>query len=624
MIGGYLYRNPDADLESRLSQVLGDASARIDVWNNGYLFHNEPFADEPCCRLISDDLIALSGDLLVTEGTGGEYRRFDLAAELPRSFPHGEAAALDAIASDYRMAVVRRRNDRTTLFLASNRAGSGRIYYHTAETGVLFSSDLRFLLRVVGCEVSRMGIYAILKYGAVPDPLTISSNVKAVPPAHYLEHDLNGGTQRTRPFFRLGFDCEEEEADGRSDGEILRPARETLQRSSRFLQERRPSLLISGGIDSSLYGCYLAEAGGDAPRGFYCVFGDDDPELEFARAAAGRIGSDLHVALMEKPDALDVLSDVTRLTDHPFSDFSSLPIAFLLKYVRERVGNGATVVECNGGDDCFGFPDLGGRGKATIKHRFPRILKSAIAAALSNRPNWKWESHEGLLARLSALADTHEATPLDYALVLSPMNYLGLESSSSWDVELSAALDSVFSGCATNYEMLSYEAKTTVRQLIHVNSRRWAAKALSVGESLGLRIVYPFIWREVLVEQGRIPWDAKVRDGIVKWPLKRLLEEFMPRSFIYRKKSGFVPPFATWLTHADFNGRARDVLLDRNAFVTDVVPAGLLDRLLTDAASGRALRHSVLNFLWGALFTEMWLREHGRGKTGGPEPSRAS
>jgi len=252
------------------------------------------------------------------------------------------------------------------------------------------------------------------------------------------------------------------------------------------------------------------------------------------------------------------------------------------------------------------------------------LLFSAIAAALSHRPNWKWESHEGLLARLSAVADTHEATPLDYALVLSPMNYLGLESSSSWDVELSSALDSVFSGCATNYEMLSYEAKTTVRQLIHVNSRRWAAKALSVGESLGLRIVYPFIWREVLVEQGRIPWDAKVRDGIVKWPLKRLLEEFMPRSFIYRRKSGFVPPFATWLTHGDFNGRARDVLLDRNAVVTDVVPSGLLDRLLTDAASGRRLRHSVLNFLWGALFTEMWLREHGRGKTGGPEPSRAS
>ena len=34
-----------------------------------------------------------------------------------------------------------------------------------------------------------------------------------------------------------------------------------------------------------------------------------------------------------------------------------------------------------------------------------------------------------------------------------------------------------------------------------------------------------------------------MHNGIVKWPLKRMLEEFMPKEFIYRKKSGFVPPF---------------------------------------------------------------------------------
>jgi len=197
-------------------------------------------------------------------------------------------------------------------------------------------------------------------------------------------------------------------------------------------------------------------------------------------------------------------------------------------------------------------------------------------------------------------------------MVLAPMAYLGLKGVRGRDASLAAMMEDHFSQCGEDYDALGYEAKTTIRQLMHVNSRRWAAKALSVGESLGIRVVYPFLWREVLEEQGRIPWDAKVRNGVVKWPLKRLLEDYMPESFIYRPKSGFVPPFAAWLSDPKFNHAVREVLLDRNAVVAQVVPPSTFEELLSDAAAGRKLRHSVLNFLWGALFLEMWLAEHGR------------
>jgi asparagine synthetase B (glutamine-hydrolysing) len=209
------------------------------------------------------------------------------------------------------------------------------------------------------------------------------------------------------------------------------------------------------------------------------------------------------------------------------------------------------------------------------------------------------------------VADVHEQSPLNYFLVLTPVEYLGINAPREWDDALHGLLEKGFEDTAEDRGGASYGARTTIRQLLQVNSRRWAAKALSVGDSLGARVVYPYIWRDILVEQGRIPWDLKVRKGIVKWPLKRLLEEHMPETFIYRKKSGFVPPFATWIAQRDFNARAREVLLDRNAKVTEVVPSETIDDLLSDAVDGRMLRHSVLNFLWGALFTEMWIQEHG-------------
>jgi hypothetical protein len=45
--------------------------------------------------------------------------------------------------------------------------------------------------------------------------------------------------------------------------------------------------------------------------------------------------------------------------------------------------------------------------------------------------------------------------------------------------------------------------------------------------------------------------------------------------------------------------------------ITGLVPAKVIDTLLSDALAGRRLRHPILNFLWGALFTELWLKEQG-------------
>jgi asparagine synthase (glutamine-hydrolysing) len=611
MIGGYIYRGRNLDVESRLEERLDDRHTRTNVWGNGFLFFDDPFLDGRTSWLVSNDLIALSQDVLVATAPDGEHRRFALQNEFPSVFSHGVEQAFDAIASDYRMACVSRQGEEVSLYLVSNRAGSGRVYYHTMNGGVVFSTDLRFLLSVVGCDVNQLGIYSILKYGAIPEPMTISSNVRAVPAAHFLKYDVEDGAPTTKSYFRLRFECDREGADGRSEDEILSSSRRFLQGSARHVETLRPAMLLSGGIDSSLYGAYLHEATRQPLPGFYCAFGDDDPELDYARQIAAKLEAELDVARMGHEDALGVLDDVTRLTDHPFADFSSMPTTFLLKRVVERTGKGTVIVECNGGDDCFGFPDLESEAKFSVKHRVPRRVKRLISASLRKRGYWKWESHEGPLARLSAVADVHEQSPLNYFLVLTPVEYLGINAPREWDDALHGLLEKGFEDTAEDRGGASYGARTTIRQLLQVNSRRWAAKALSVGDSLGARVVYPYIWRDILVEQGRIPWDLKVRKGIVKWPLKRLLEEHMPETFIYRKKSGFVPPFATWIAQRDFNARAREVLLDRNAKVTEVVPSETIDDLLSDAVDGRMLRHSVLNFLWGALFTEMWIQEHG-------------
>jgi hypothetical protein len=89
-----------------------------------------------------------------------------------------------------------------------------------------------------------------------------------------------------------------------------------------------------------------------------------------------------------------------------------------------------------------------------------------------------------------------------------------------------------------------------------------------------------------------------------------MLEKYMPNDFIYRKKSGFVPPFVQWLTHNDFNQTVREILLASDGSVNCIVPAHTINELLNDALEGKNLRVPVLNFLWGAIFTEMWIKKY--------------
>ena len=610
MIGGYLFHKENADVMNRLNSALGNSYKRVSIDNSGFLFYNNPFSDFPTMLFTSENLTLLSQDLLVSGNSNGDYSTVDLRKTLPDMFKRRKTEVFNDIVTDYRLVVIDRQSKNVDLYLVSNRAGNGRMYYARTESGIVFSSDARFLLKIIPFQANDMGIYALLKYGAVPEPMTISENISAVPAAHYVHFDMRDEKIGTFPYFQFAFPCEKEKVTDDFDV-LLRPVRERLVKSAHFLGKHKPAILISGGIDSSLYASYLHEVSDDRFHGINCIFGDDDPEFEYAKAIADKVKAYFHFGRMAKKDALDILNDSVTLTGHPFSDFSSLPIVFILKFMKEHVKKAHMLIEGNGGDDCFGFPDLTTQSKILFKSRFPGKLKETIAFLFKNSTSWKWESQNKHVARLLALADVHEINPLNYFLALVPDNFLGLNRYRTWNRQVTQVMDRVFSSVSRVEDALSYEANTTIRQLMHVNSRRWAAKAYSVGESLGIRIIYPYIWRDILVQQGSIPWQAKVNNGIIKWPLKRLLEEYMPGDFIYRQKSGFVPPFKQWLTSKDFNGVVHDVLLSQASHITRIVPSRIIEDLLGDALSGKNLRHAILNFLWGALFTEMWIQKHG-------------
>ena len=199
----------------------------------------------------SDHLTILSQDLLVSRDLNSDYSQMDIHTDLADQYLQKNTGVFNDIVSDYRLIVVDNINEEKNLYLVSNRAGNGRMYYCIIDSGILFSSDARFLLRIVPFQVNDVAIYAILKYGATPEPMTISENIAAVPAAHYLSFNVRNSKNQTIPFFQFEFPSDQNLAMDNFD-ELIQPAKSRLIKSAKFLWKYKPAILISGGIDSSL------------------------------------------------------------------------------------------------------------------------------------------------------------------------------------------------------------------------------------------------------------------------------------------------------------------------------------------------------------------------------------
>ena len=114
-------------------------------------------------------------------------------------------------------------------------------------------------------------------------------------------------------------------------------------------------------------------------------------------------------------------------------------------------------------------------------------------------------------------------------------------------------------------------------QLLHVCSRLWPAKSLGSAHGLGKTM---------------------------------MLEEFMPEDFIYRPKSGFVPPWRRWLQNEKINQFTRESLLGGTGYIATVLREEWIERILKQLKKSNANPPTmVLNTMWGALSTELWLQK---------------
>jgi asparagine synthetase B (glutamine-hydrolysing) len=146
----------------------------------------------------------------------------------------------------------------------------------------------------------------------------------------------------------------------------------------------------------------------------------------------------------------------------------------------------------------------------------------------------------------------------------------------------------------------------TALDYIHIVGNISCGKVADPARNMGLAVEFPFLWPEIVNFGFSLPLDFKRIDNRVKFPLKKLLDNYMSREYTDRKKAGFTPPLAKWLMDKEFNYHIKQ-LLSKRIYLRDYLLGIELEKMLEIALSKKKeFRSSIYNIVWLTLFTELW------------------
>ena len=491
---------------------------------------------------------------------------------------------------------------RQQLLLARDRVGKKPLYYLAAEGMIAFASEMKSLLvepearRDVDLEA--LWDYLTLQY--VPPPATIFKSIRKVPPAHTLT--WRQGELTLRRYWRLDYEPKLEIGEG----EAIERIRAELDEAVRVRLESEVPLgcLLSGGVDSSAVVAMMRRHVSGPLRTFSIGFEEKThDELQYARIVAEKF-STIHEEFVVRPDAIETLPLIAWHADEPFGDSSALPTWHVSAITRRQV-TGA--LNGDGGDESFaGYPRY--RGVALINRyaRLPTALRRHLmgpaAGALADLfPRAAVFEKLESLNRMTLLDPAHAYA--EYLTIIREAQKRKLageflrplaDRDSTWPIleawhrpGIRADLDRKLASDVESYLSGDLLVKMDRMAMAH-----------------GLETRSPLLDHRLMELAARLPAGLKMKDGQLKYLLKKAMEPELPKEILYRPRQGFGVPLGAWF-RGPLAEVLRETLLGDRARARGFFNVEYVGKLIEDH---NARRQNHEHRLWMLLVFETWCR----------------
>jgi asparagine synthase (glutamine-hydrolysing) len=537
----------------------------------------------------------------------------------------GVIAALQACIGMFALALWD-RGDRC-LMLARDRMGEKPLYYGVQGGGngraLMFGSELKALrahpafATHSSSEIDREALSLFMRLGYVPSPWTIYRGIRKLPPGTLAI--LRGPF--TEPELQPYWSATEVMMRGHAAPLQIGPDEavdqlEALLRSAvgqQMVADVPLGAFLSGGIDSSTVVALMQAQSSMPVRTFSIGFleaGYD--EAQHAKAVAAHLGTQ-HAELYVTPaEAMQVVPLLPAMYDEPFADSSQIPTHLVSRLARQTV---TVALSGDAGDELFcGYnrylmaQRLWGKLRAV-----PRPLRRAAATVLTAVTESTWNNIAAIAGHVLPLGRRYSRPGEKLhkgarAIGSIDIDALYLQLVSQWADPTQLVLGAtepttVLTDTNTPLRALGDVPRMMAYDLLTYLSDDILAKVDRAAMAVSLETRVPLLDHRVIEFAWRIPMSMKLRGGVTKWLLRRVLSRYVPDALVERPKMGFGVPIDAWL-----RGPLREwaeTLIDSRRLAADglLKPEPIRRAWQAHMSGGVNLQYP----LWNVLMFQSWI-----------------
>ena len=425
------------------------------------------------------------------------------------------------------------------LFIARDRLGEEQLYYSEIPGGVVFSTELKAILReyIVEPQICVQSLLAPIRFtGGISKRDTYIEQIKRVQPGEFILVNKNGVKRQFywRRHRTYDFPGTLEEAKM----ETLRLMQEAVDIEMR--SDVPVAVMLSGGVDSSAVAALAKRSGHEVhtiTTGYTGNHAQD--ERDVARRFAKEQGFIYHELELSEQDYVNSFEELTTFLDEPMTDSTAIAQWAMFKKVKEL---GFKVLLAGmGGDELFyGYPawnKLGDSLRLRREHEaiFPwKGKEKKMQWVRFMMHHLKWVLTAGYPSKLEDHSYAWWICDDYYRFIEDATLTIGGETIALSDFRVYKD----FAPCPRGKEIdLIYDdAIDTVMTQAYL----YLSDRLSMGNSLEVRS--PLLDYKLFEHVMSLPLEYKYVPGKPKQYMKDVLTGLVPDYILYAPKRGFSSP----------------------------------------------------------------------------------
>lgn len=403
------------------------------------------------------------------------------------------------------------------VFLIRDRLGQKPLFYTFNKEGLVFSSSLKSLsLLEKNIKINDKSLVDYLDYGVVPSPNTIFENIYKLSPAEIIEFDISKDIQIINKLNYWNI-------EDKIDFQLFNKEKFENLLSEAVLKRLDAdvpiALFLSGGIDSSTI---VKQANLLNKNLNTFSIGYSDPkydESKWFKLVSNTYSTTQHTVRLSKNDLNSSIKQSIDIFDEPYADPSTVPSYVISKAISQEY---KVAISGDGGDELlYGYD----RSKFMTTRNFLRFNSDYFIKY--------YPEYFGTGNNISKFDKLPEKAYASFFSDKKFLKMLGLESNFTFETKYFKDLNNLYKTSI----MIEYNFFLSEMMMLKVDTT-------SMANSLEIRS--PFVDHKLVEYIVSLNTDSNSQT-FNKAVLKDVLEKDMGKTFINRKKMGFVFNLESWI-----------------------------------------------------------------------------